>query len=282
MKIIKNFRIWFYYLKRDFFRSRLLKKISKFALTEKGYNISNEADFLIKNGITVFPYPFINNYSKSSIELSKVDGYPVVNYKEKNLYFPNSYSDEKVINYAHNLFIEQDENSPHSYKSPIFNIDCNDILIDIGCAEANYSLEVVHLVKEVYLFEADRKWIDPLTRTFAPWKDKVKIYNKKFGNEEGWIYEGFQNRDLLIKIDVDGNEREVLKSLDYLLKVAKSIKVAICTYHKNLDAIEFNDFFISRGFRTQFGKGFMLFYYDKKIKKPYLRPGILFAHKVND
>lgn len=283
MNLIKKFRVWLYYIRLKHFRSKLLKNIIKYSKTPSGEIFRTEANFLRENGVGVFPYPFIFNYNRENIKVKIIDGFPVVDYKGKDLFFPKSFSDGKIINYVHNLFLEQDQDSPHSYKTQLFQIDENDVLIDIGCGEANYSLEIIEKIKKVYLFESNKIWIEPLNRTFSNWENKVTIFNQKFGFQKDSLTNNFVNdlssQNLLFKIDVDGNEREVLKSIEKLFLTSKNIKVAICTYHQNLDASEFETYFKSKGFLTQFGNGFMLFYYDRKIKKPYLRPGILFAYK---
>jgi hypothetical protein len=60
-----------------------------------------------------------------------------------------------------------------------------------------------------------------------------------------------------------------------ILAEQKPLKVAICTYHKQQDEEEFNSLLISNGFQTAHSDGFILFYYDKKIKAPYLRRGLI-------
>ena len=66
-----------------------------------------------------------------------------------------------------------------------------------------------------------------------------------------------------------------------LLKYSANIKVAICTYHNQEDAEEFESFFQELNFKTEFTPNYMLFYHDKKLKAPFFRKGVLRAWKVD-
>lgn len=286
MDLLKKIRVKLYYLRLDLFRKNLLRKLINYSSTSLGSKYKSEISFLKEHGLTVFPYPFIKNYSKSEIKINKIDNLMCVEYFGKNLFFPKNFSQNQIIDYAYGLFLEQDELSPHSYNSPIFRINSDDILLDIGCAEANYSLSIIEQVKKVFLFEPNEIWIQPLQHTFSNWKNKVEIFNQRFGDKNELnhtdLSREFLNQNILIKIDVDGNEREVLELIEPLFSIAKSIKIAICTYHQNNDADDFDNFFKTKGFQTRFGRGYMLFYYDRQIQKPYLRPGVLFAYRNMD
>jgi 16S rRNA A1518/A1519 N6-dimethyltransferase RsmA/KsgA/DIM1 with predicted DNA glycosylase/AP lyase activity len=58
------------------------------------------------------------------------------------------------------------EKMPHQYQTSYFQVKKNDILLDVGCAEALFSLDVIDKVKKVILFESDSVWFDPLKATF--------------------------------------------------------------------------------------------------------------------
>ena len=64
-----------------------------------------------------------------------------------------------------------------------FNVDKETIVADIGCAEANFSLDVIDKVKHIYLLETNNVWSEPLKATFGTYKEKVTIVNKKFYNK---------------------------------------------------------------------------------------------------
>ena len=279
--LIHSLRLWVYVKRQNYFRQKLKEKILKFTASAEGQKFKKEGEFIAKHGLVIFPYPFQFNYDRKNIALSYSDSYPFFQYRGKDLYLPNTMPEVKAKAYANDILMEQDPDSPHQYTNTVFSIDQEDILLDIGCGDANFSLEHVETVKKALLFETDPKWAIPLKKTFAPWKDKVVISNKRvgFGNEEVDLSHmpELEGQSVLFKIDVDGAEREVLKMIDPLLPKLKSAKIAICTYHQNEDADEFEKWFQSRGFQTGFGKGYMLFHPDTKIKKPFFRPGVLFA-----
>ncbi|MFC4873605.1 FkbM family methyltransferase [Negadavirga shengliensis] len=183
------------------------------------------------------------------------------------------------------ILIEQDFNSPHRYIDEEFNVDQDETVFDIGAADGNFSLEVVDRCDKIFLFESNTQWISPLSKTFENYGDKVEIINKKAGdkNDKSTVkidsIVGEVKNNLFFKIDVDGFEREVLKGMCNILRSAVGLKIAICTYHNQDDAVEFEIFFKNLGFETSFTPGVMLFHYDKKIRKPFFRKGVLKAYK---
>jgi hypothetical protein len=80
-----------------------------------------------------------------------------------------------------------------------------------------------------------------------------------------------------LKIDVDGAESIVLDSCREVFKSGRPFKIALCTYHKNNDEKEFTTMLKNNGFAVSPSKGYMIHYYDKKMKAPYLRRGLIRA-----
>ncbi|WP_144603296.1 FkbM family methyltransferase [Algoriphagus algorifonticola] len=287
MTFIKNFRIWFYYFRRDFWRYLLLKKIIQFGKTEFGKSqFENEIEYIKTNGLVIFPYDFEKKYKHNLIEVNRNLEFPFVDFFGKELFFQSGKTDQQLSHYFNSLLAEQDLDSPHLYCTENFKVEINDTIIDLGVAEANFSLMNIDLAKRVYLFESNIKWIEPLQYTFEPYQNKVHIINKFVSAKSSGTsialddIDEIKNESLFIKIDVDGEERQVLNGMIDLLKESKRIKVAICTYHKDNDAKEFKFFFEELGFITEFSSGYMLFYHDKKIRKPYFRKGVLRAWKI--
>ncbi|RIW12279.1 hypothetical protein D0X99_19545 [Algoriphagus lacus] len=281
--LFQKLRLWFYVLRQNRFRDKLTKRILKFTSSPEGKKYEAEGAFIASHGLTVFPYPFQFNYDRSKVELGFSEEYPYFDYKGKPLFLPKSWSSDKAKAYANDVLKEQDAQSPHVYNTPLFTLDQEDILLDIGCGDANFSLESIEKVKKVFLFESDPKWVIPLDKTFQKWKNKVQFFNRRVGTDLDSIdlskIKDLASQQVVFKIDVDGAEREVLKLIDPLLNQLKSIKVAICTYHQNQDASDFEHWFKTRGFDTSFGKGYMVFHPDAQIKKPFFRPGVLFAYR---
>ncbi|MEI6137696.1 MAG: FkbM family methyltransferase, partial [Mariniphaga sp.] len=166
-----------------------------------------------------------------------------------------------------------------------FKIEDGEVLVDIGVAEGNFALEAVEKASRIIMFETDVEWIEALNATFEPWKDKVLIVNKfvsditNYSNTTLDDFIGPEEKITFLKIDVDGAESRLMKGCKRILAEQKPLKLAICTYHKQNDAEEFKSLLIRNGFETTHSDGFILFYYDKKMKAPYLRRGLIRATK---
>jgi hypothetical protein len=243
--------------------------------------------YLHNNPVRIFPYTFHDNYSAEKIEVffDTEKGMRYVLQDGKRLYFKKRWREKRIKRAYSDLLREQDMNSPHRYLTESFTIDKDDILADIGAAEGNFSLAVIEKVKKIYIFEYDREWIEALRATFAPWSEKVEIINKYVSdiNDESHIrldtfYE-IKNDLTFLKIDVDGAEAIVLNSCNEIFKSGNSFKVALCTYHKNNDEIDFTSLLAGYGFNVTPSSGYMIHYYDKKMKAPYLRRGLIRATK---
>jgi hypothetical protein len=268
-------------------RTKILKHFS--SLPEEVINDeqSEVLKYLENNPVRIFPYPFHNKYSPESIGvfLDNKNGMRYVLQDGNRLYFKRRWSEKRIQRAYSDLLREQDINSPHRYLTESFTAEKDDVLADIGAAEGNFSLSVIGQVRKVYLFEYDKEWTEALTATFAPWSEKVQIINKYVSdfNDDSHIrldtfYE--ENNDLtFLKIDVDGAEATVLDSCNKIFKSDKSFKVALCTYHKNNDETDFSSLLTSHGYRVTPSSGYMIHYYDKKMKAPYLRRGLIRAVK---
>ena len=180
---------------------------------------------------------------------------------------------------------EQDIDSPHRYLTNDFCVRDNDIVFDIGAAEGNFALSIVEKVRKIYLFETDSEWIEALHATFAPYEN-VEIINKFISdrNDQNKIsIDCFiaTKKEVVsfLKIDVDGEEANVLRGCEKTLTFQKPLKVALCTYHNQNDEVIFSKLLRSKGFEIVYSKGYMIFSYDKNIKPPYLRRGMIRAMK---
>ncbi len=76
---------------------------------------------------------------------------------------------------------------------------------------------------------------------------------------------------------MDGAEQKVLDGCRPVFESNIPLKVALCTYHKNNDETDFAEQLLRYGFKISFSKGYMINYYDKKIKAPWLRRGLIRA-----
>ena len=240
--------------------------------------------YLENNPVRIFPYPFHDNYSAEKIDvfLDSENGMHYVIQEGKRLYFKKRWSEKRIKRAYSELLREQDLNSPHRYLTESFTIG-EEVLADIGAAEGNFSLSVIEKVKKIYLFEYDHEWTEALKATFAPWADKVEIINKYVSDSDDESHVRFdtfyaKKKDItFLKIDVDGAEAIVLDSCNEVFKSKGSFKVALCTYHKNNDEKDFTILLRTHGFSITPSKGYMIHYYDKKMKAPFLRRGLIRA-----
>lgn len=248
--------------------------------------IESALHYLRHNPLQVFPYEFQDKYIARDIEVYKDGdkGLPYVLLDYKRLYFKRRWGKQKIQNLFNLLSKEQDPRSPHRYLSDQFIFDKGEMLVDVGAAEGNFALSVVEKASRLILFEADKEWIEPLKATFEPWKDKVEIVNKFVGdieNAKSTTLDSYicgKNSPMFLKIDVEGAESRLLKGAERILG-QQALKVAVCTYHKQEDEKQFTALLQQYGFETCCSEGYMLFYFDKKIKAPYFRRGLIRAKK---
>jgi hypothetical protein len=248
-------------------------------------DIQTVLNYLKTNPIAVFPYPFQDEYIAENIEVfvDQEKGLPYVFLDGKKLYFKKRWGKKKIQNLYNLLSKEQDLRSPHRYLTDQFRFEDGEILIDAGVAEGNFALSVVEKASKLILFEADKEWIEPLNATFEPWKDKVVIVNKFVSDItdatnttiDDFILPG--NTPMFLKIDVEGAESRLLKGCNRIISEQIPLKVAICTYHKQDDEQKFTSLLTQHKFQVTHSDGYMLFFYDKQMKAPYFRRGLLRA-----
>ena len=257
-----------------------------------GVNSDFEAyiEYIKRNDISTFNSDFEREYQNNiCVDIHKDGLYKYVNHFNKKLYFPWYYKFTEISKIYKTLLMEQDIDSPHKY------IDCEDnlnncIFFDCGSAEASLPLEIVDKVKKLYLFEADKKWIKPLSKTFAPWKDKVIIENKYVSNCDSntaislgnyirkLVIEEQVNLEvdnIFIKMDIEGFEEIVFADIISLLKEAKNMHIAVCAYHKK-DAEKNIVNMLPENYAAKARNGYMLFLYQEDgFEFPYFRRGVL-------
>lgn len=244
-------------------------------------------EYLRTNEVRIFPYPFHDKYSAEQVEVffDSEKGMRYVLQDGKRLYFKKRWGVKRIQRAYSDLAREQDINSPHRYLTDSFSIGSADVLADIGAAEGNFSLAIIEKVKKIYLFEYDREWDEALRATFAPWSGKVEIINKyaaDFNDDSHIALDDFydQKKDItFLKIDVDGAELIVLNSCKRIFGSSASLKVALCTYHKQDDEEVFTELLKKHRFSVTPSKGYMINYYDKNLRSPYLRRGLIRASR---
>ncbi len=242
-------------------------------------------NYLRKNSIAIFPYDFQDEYQAQDIEVfdDREKGMCYVLQDGKRLYFKKRWGKQKIRNLYNLLSKEQDIRSPHRYLTEQFRFEDGEVLVDVGAAEGNFALSVVEKASKIVLFETDKAWIEPLQATFEPWKDKVTIVQKFVSdvtNATNTTLDDYLSLDgsgVFLKIDVEGAESRLLEGAKRILGQQDRVKAAVCTYHKQNDEKEFTELLSNYSFQVSPSDGFMLFYFDKKIKAPYFRRGLIRA-----
>ncbi len=273
-------------------REVILQKVLLFYLRNDDTQFKTEIKFLEQIGrIEVFPYRQIKYLTNAQVFMDHSKQMPYVLHNQKKLYFPKSFSEAHALKIYKN-FIESEnllggnyiEKAPHQYQSEKVFVKKNDIVLDIGCAEGLFALDVIDLANKVYLIENDPFWIDSLKATFEPYKDKAVIINKTISSTDD--HENIRLDTLLkkdnisqvfIKIDIEGNEEEVLKANKDLLIKKGDFRITCCTYHRHDDARNMELFLKEMNFETEFSDGYMLFFYDTNFKAPFFRHGLIRA-----
>ena len=215
---------------------------------------------------------------------------PYVIHKGKHLYFPRKYSvAQAVVAYkgyicGDRLLGKGEDIAPHQYQSKDFQVHDGDVVVDVGCAEALFSLDVIEQASKVYLIERDGIWKAPLLATFAPYKDKVVFVQKLVSDKDGRatvslpsLLKSETASPLFIKMDIEGYEPKVVRTLLPLLKERDCITLSCCTYHNNEDATTLEQLFQQVGYRYEFSKGYMLFARYDQPAAPYFRHGVIRA-----
>jgi hypothetical protein len=278
----------------------LFKKHSKILLEaiiiqyDGSGRFQEEIDFLKeRKKLIMIPYKNITqlNNVESGYDTEKNLSYVI--HKNRRLYFKKSWTEQKAVKEYKN-FIENEhllggnyiEKAPHQYQSESFHVKSSDILLDVGCAEALFALDVIDKVKKVILFESDPVWFEPLKATFEKEMKagKVMLIAKNAGGkntpESVTIASVLQNEEyesLFIKMDIEGFEPEVVKSCESWMDTDKDIRFSCCTYHKKEHEEILKSIFEKHHYAIEFSDGYMLVSSDKHIRYPYFRKGIIRA-----
>jgi len=243
--------------------------------------------------IITFPYRKLKQLDYVESGYDDTAHLPYVLHENRRLYFPKNWTKDRCAD-MYRYYIEDEnllggnyrEKAPHQYQTDSFKVEDGDVLVDVGCAEALLSLDVIERVKKVYLIESDEMWLEPLRHTFEPYKDKVVIVNKLLSDEDsenGIRLDTLLKQDVddsfFIKIDIEGGETVVIKSVLECSSFARKMKLACCTYHKSLDYENIKKILLTDGFSFDSSDGYLIFSSDLKMKVPYFRKGMIRAVK---
>lgn len=236
-----------------------------------------------------FPYERVLAPREIKVEVSAENGLPFVVHHGKRLFMPKNWTVRQTEDMYRNLLETEGltgegclRKHPHCYVSSFCPIEEGDVVLDVGCAEALLALDVIEKAREVYLFECDNKWNQPLRATFESYKSKVHLVNKFVGGQTVGKFirlvdavKTDSGTPFFIKMDIEGTEREVLESSREFL-MSNKIKLACCVYHRQDDERYICRFLSDCGFRYEFSEGYMLNNVNG-IYFPYFRHGVVFA-----
>ncbi len=221
-------------------------------------------EYLRKNDLQVFNYDFVRKYKEMNfdIQFDEACGMYFVYHEGKRLYFERSLKDrEQVADYYRGVLMEQDKESPHRYMDEGFHVEEGDVVVDIGVAEGNFSLQVIDRVSKLYIIESDDGWVEALKETFKCYKEKVVIIKKfvtsldsgKYATLDSLIEEPVD----FMKIDIEGNEWDALLGAKKLIGRSENLKCAVCAYHGDFDEILIKDVFGKYGMKVSVTPGYM-------------------------
>lgn len=205
--------------------------------------------------------PKVHNIAKKHIaSIDESENYYKVSFHpiKESLFWPKRFPIDFVYQVTAETFDEKDF---HFYQYKTTTIAQDEILLDIGTAEGLFPLSVIHKCKHIYMVEPSKVFLEPLHKTFAPFNDKITIFNTAVGSEKGIVsfnensLDGQITREFdenntveintidaiidnkkitYLKADIEGFEYEMLKGAAEVIKRNKP-KIAITTYHKQND-----------------------------------------------
>lgn len=232
--------------------------------------------------ISMYPYEFAVSYEHLPVEVFQAEEHFFVYHHGEKLYFPKEYTRERVVSYYRFLLSEQDEKSPHRYMEKGEGIPTGGCFVDVGAAEGFLGLEHIRGLAKLILIEPDEQWVEALQLTFSPYRDRTEILFQYAGTNTAEGVIALCDLDCIstadyIKIDVEGQEMQVLEGLD-VSKLKSGCKVAVCAYHNQGDERLLNQYFSEHGMRYQRNRGYLLSTWGG-YAEPYLRTGVIRAIK---
>jgi uncharacterized protein YfcZ (UPF0381/DUF406 family) len=257
-------------------RSIILSYYSGKTTTEEQEEV---LQWIRNNTVQMYPYDFYFEYMNKNVNIQEdSEGWKYVVYNEKPLYFPRKFTDEMIIRYFLFLNMEQDQRSPHCYFDSDYSFTEDHIFIDVGAAEGLIALKYIEAAEKVYLIECEDYWCEALERTFNPYMGKVIIINKNASDNDS--KDSISLKELIlpdkcytIKLDVEGNERNVLKGLRGA-EIKAGSRIVSCVYHNQQDERIISRFFNDNDISFTHTSGYLLSDWGG-YEEPYLRRGLL-------
>ena len=223
-------------------------------------------------GISVFNYDFSDEYNYIDVPVfeNTENGLYYIMHAGKKMFFPKKYSKSEIVKYYKSLLLEQDVRSPHRYTDERVSVSIGDVIVDAGAAEGIFSLEVIDIVKKIYIIEPDDEWCSALRCTFEAYLDKVEIINgflSSYNDGKYVMLDSVVHEPIdFIKMDIEGTEYEGLCGAIKTVEQSNGLKMSICSYHSDYDQILIESFMEKNGIVHYTSNGYMWFPYSIKIK----------------
>lgn len=252
---------------------------------------AHEIKFLREEGFSALPYPQIRSLAFVESGQCTSTGLPFVVHSGKRLYFPKSYSLQKVEG-VYRRYIEREcllgggftEKAPHQYETDTFHVRSGDVVVDAGAAEGLFALDMLEKAHRIYVVECDPLWHQALRATFAPYADKVELIERRLAQHD--TRQSIRLDTLLkhdcaagffVKMDIEGAEVPVVEASQPFLTREQSVRLCCCAYHRQDDAQRLESFFHRIGYKTKRSEGYILYSSDARQRSPYFRPGLVRA-----
>ncbi len=263
--------------------SILISKILERNIDSKDAEIVSILDAYKKDGFSVYGS---YKYDKERYAVYRdSDMMPYIMFEGKRMYYPRDrvFKEDPVGEYVEDVLKEQQADSPHLYLRPNKSIVAGAVVVDAGVCEGNFALRYISDASKMYLIEADPKWIEPLERSFRPFKDKVVLCNKYLSDEDtddSVTLDGLVSEKIdFLKMDIEGAELAALRGAEYVLKTSDA-ECAICSYHRFGDEVSIREILREYGYSTSTSTGYMFFTYDDNmIDTMDFRRGIVYGDK---
>lgn len=229
-------------------------------------------------GNSPYPYLWKREYDQQHYEVNvdNTNGLPYVVHNRKKLYFKRDMI-ASVEDAYRGLLIERDKRSAHRYVDSYDDLK-GKTLLDIGAAEAIFTLDTIEYIDHAYLFECDESWIEALEATFAPYKEKITIVRKYVSNVDDidniTLDTYFADKDishLFIKMDIEGYERKALDGAAYILSHGKHVSGSVCIYHLPDDPEVIGNILRKYGLQTLIQSGYL--YMSREMRPGMMRFG---------
>ena len=265
-------------------RRRLKKRILAYYRGTRDPEILAALDFIRKYKLTTFNYPFIFDYENRAVEVFRDEACGLLYVVEdgQRLYFKRDIADPHLAaDYYNAMCKEQDPRSPHCYVTPTHGVRGGAVL-DLGAAEGLFSLRRVDQAESLYLFECDSGWIEALEQTFKPYAGKVHLvpkYVSDRNNEREISLDEFSKsvagKISFVKMDIEGAEIRTLAGAREMMRNHPECQWSVCVYHRPDDERQVRE--ALKPLRVEPSPGYMLFYFDRSLKEPFFRRGVLYA-----